>query len=38
VAYVANIDLDKGTNQASFPHEFVENIVKIEKRRKHTEY
>jgi hypothetical protein len=30
---VANIDLDKGTNQASFPHEFVENIVKTEKNK-----
>jgi hypothetical protein len=36
VAYMANTDLDKGANQASLPHEFVENKVKIEKGRKYA--
>jgi hypothetical protein len=35
---MANTDFDNGTNQAFSPHEFVENIVKIEKKKEHTEY
>lgn len=33
---MTNIDLDKWANQAYFPHEFVENKVKIEKKGKYT--